>query len=215
MQEGIRSLYFIRHGRTEWNEKRLLQGSKDSPLTEEGILQAQLLANVFKDIPFVAGYSSPLKRAKKTLELLLNERNVPLYEDAGLAEFDFGSWEGVSIETLRTQADYQMMLKKPELYTGERNFGETNQVVLARGLQAVKNIIEQQKSGAIAIVSHGAFLLLLLHVIAGGNWHEYRHPSNELQRITNLGVSLFEYIPDPNIDFLLRFKQKYTNKSFI
>lgn len=52
-------IYLIRHGRTEWNEKGLLQGWGDSPLTEQGIIGAKLTSKALADIPFSACYSKP------------------------------------------------------------------------------------------------------------------------------------------------------------
>ena len=60
------TFYFIRHGKTVWNTEGLMQGHGDSPLTEEGISGAKKTGIALNNIPFVAAYSSVLKRTIAT-----------------------------------------------------------------------------------------------------------------------------------------------------
>ena len=60
------TFYFIRHGRTVWNEQGLMQGHGDSPLTEQGVSGAQKTGVALKQVPFVAAYSSLLPRTIAT-----------------------------------------------------------------------------------------------------------------------------------------------------
>ncbi|VEH66800.1 protein GpmB [Rodentibacter pneumotropicus] len=80
------TFYFIRHGRTVWNEQGLMQGHGDSPLTEQGILGAQKAGVALQQIPFLAAYSSILKRTIDTAEHIIGERNIPLFQHKGLNE---------------------------------------------------------------------------------------------------------------------------------
>ncbi|HBD64283.1 MAG TPA: histidine phosphatase family protein, partial [Clostridiales bacterium] len=59
-------IYLTRHGETEWNRQRRFQGSKNSELTEKGILGAELLASRIEDVELDCIISSPLKRAYHT-----------------------------------------------------------------------------------------------------------------------------------------------------
>ncbi|MBS4969650.1 MAG: histidine phosphatase family protein, partial [Lachnospiraceae bacterium] len=88
-------LYIIRHGETQWNVEGRLQGQSDTQLNENGIRLAKVTAEGMKDIPFDLGITSPLSRAKKTAQIILGNRKVPLYEDARIQELSFGSWEGL------------------------------------------------------------------------------------------------------------------------
>lgn len=68
------TFYFIRHGKTVWNTEGLMQGHGDSPLTEEGVNGAKKTGVALNHIPFVAAYSSVLKRTmRQPLILLVNE----------------------------------------------------------------------------------------------------------------------------------------------
>lgn len=84
-------LYIIRHGKTEWNAKRKLQGRTDIPLNDEGRLMAEKARDEYKDIHFDVCYCSPLIRAKETAEILMKGRNIPIITDDRLMEMCFRS----------------------------------------------------------------------------------------------------------------------------
>ena len=62
------SIYYVRHGETDYNKAYLIQGSIDAPLNEVGMEQAHQIALKLKDIKFAAIYCSPLRRARQTAE---------------------------------------------------------------------------------------------------------------------------------------------------
>ena len=82
-------LYIIRHGETEWNVQKRLQGVSDTNLNEKGIEMAKQTAEALKEIPFACCFTSPLKRAKDTAMYILRDRQVPVYEDARIREISF------------------------------------------------------------------------------------------------------------------------------
>ena len=88
-------LYIMRHGKTDWNEQHKLQGRTDIPLNDDGIKMAEAAALKYKDVHFDICYCSPLKRAKKTAEILLAGRDIPIISDDRLVEMSFGKYEGV------------------------------------------------------------------------------------------------------------------------
>lgn len=65
-------LYIVRHGETEWNRIRRIQGQLDVPLNETGLQQAMLVAEALKDIPFVRAFSSDLQRASMVVRSLIS-----------------------------------------------------------------------------------------------------------------------------------------------
>ncbi len=92
------TLYIVRHGKSEGNEKRIWQGRRDYPLAEPGRQQAEAAAEYLRMVPFAACYTSPLARAYVTAGIILRGRDVPLYRDERLAELDAGYWSGHTIE---------------------------------------------------------------------------------------------------------------------
>ena len=89
-------LYFIRHGETVWNTQAKLQGKSDIPLNEKGVALTRVTGEALADVPFAAIYSSPLKRALQTAQLVAGDRDVPIVTDRRLEEIGFGIWEGLS-----------------------------------------------------------------------------------------------------------------------
>lgn len=65
------TIYITRHGQTQWNVEKRMQGRQDSPLTEQGMRQAMWLRDALKHVDFDAMYASPSPRARRTAEILL------------------------------------------------------------------------------------------------------------------------------------------------
>ena len=89
--------YIIRHGQTETNRKKALQGRSDLPLNDAGRAQAKRLGEYFKEagIHFDEVYSSPLGRAMETAKLASGETEITI--DDRVIEMDYGPYEGVSL----------------------------------------------------------------------------------------------------------------------
>lgn len=87
-------IYVLRHGVTEWNRLKKVQGTADIPLAEEGIALAKRTGEALREVPFDVCYTSPLTRARQTAEYVLGERDVPVIEDVRIQEIDFGVLEG-------------------------------------------------------------------------------------------------------------------------
>ena len=93
-------ILLIRHGETEWNRKHIFQGKKDTELNSTGVKQACKLSEYLskKDYKFL--YSSDLKRAVKTAEIIGKEANLVPVKDSKIREMDFGDWEGSKFSTI-------------------------------------------------------------------------------------------------------------------
>ncbi|MDE7059311.1 MAG: histidine phosphatase family protein, partial [Lachnospiraceae bacterium] len=83
-------IYLIRHGETDYNKGRRLQGVTDIPLNERGIALAEQTARELLEIRFDKIFTSPLVRAKKTAEIIRGERKIPIIVTDGLREISFG-----------------------------------------------------------------------------------------------------------------------------
>ena len=87
-------IYLMRHGETKWNKRSKLQGQVDIPLAPKGIEQAEMTSEGMKDIPFDHIFSSPLKRAYKTAQVVRRDRPIEIVRDDRLKEMSFGTSEG-------------------------------------------------------------------------------------------------------------------------
>ncbi len=91
-------IYIIRHGQTEMNHKKALQGRSDLPLNEAGIAQAREAAVRLQDVRFSRVYTSPLKRAVQTAGIIAPDLE-PIIDDR-LIEMDYGPYEGTDLNHL-------------------------------------------------------------------------------------------------------------------
>ncbi|MBR1544863.1 MAG: histidine phosphatase family protein [Alphaproteobacteria bacterium] len=89
-----KTFYFVRHGETEWNKIGRIQGTTDIPLSDVGVLQARKLAENLLDIPVSYIYSSPLKRAFMTADVISEKIGVEVKIAPLLREVCFGDAEG-------------------------------------------------------------------------------------------------------------------------
>ena len=97
-------IYLVRHGETDWNQAGLLQGQTDIALNAQGLEQAREAAERLKEVPFEIAFCSPLIRAKRTAETIIDDRKITLTTDERLRELNFGPWEGVDIRTIKDAA---------------------------------------------------------------------------------------------------------------
>ncbi|MFZ7157730.1 histidine phosphatase family protein [Avibacterium gallinarum] len=186
------TFYLVRHGRTVWNEQGLLQGQGDSPLIAEGIEGAMKTGEHLANVPFVAAYSSVLKRAMDTTQYIIGERNIPFFQHKGLNEHFFGSWEGVLVDSIRQSEEFQQMTKDPANYQAKSNGGETFAELAERAMQAVYDIINVHNEGNILLVSHGHTLRLLLALFDGSTWQNHRENPRVI-RLDNTSISIVHY----------------------
>ena len=151
-------IYIIRHGKTDWNINRRLQGRTDTELNQEGIDLAIKTGEGLKDVEFDAVYSSPLKRAYKTAELVLGERDVPIITDDRLREISFGSREGERGMAVKDDPKdpFYNFFHAPEKYNPLD--GESLDAVKERTADFLKEVIEPKEKDykRILIVGHGA-----------------------------------------------------------
>ena len=107
-------IYMIRHGETDWNKMKRLQGVTDIPLNACGIELAEKTAEGLKNVPFDRIYTSPLIRAKKTAEIIRGDRPVELVVTDGLKEISLENMKDcvMSRSIIRSQSlDFENFLK--------------------------------------------------------------------------------------------------------
>lgn len=114
---ALRSLLVVRHGETEWNSRKVIQGTRDVPLSAEGLAQAEALAKRLTGAKIDAVYSSPQLRASRTAEILSAALGLqPLYREA-FREIDCGEFEGKTYPEIRAEMPdtYGRWMDDPEL----------------------------------------------------------------------------------------------------
>ena len=154
----MRTLYLLRHGLTEANEKRLYCGRTDLPLTPNGQALARDIAARRPLPPCELYVSSGMARANETLAILTGQRPVRIIPE--LSEMDFGRFEMLGYETLRYNADYQRWIGDVDgsvPCTGGESTGAFRRRVLSGGTALLK----LRWSSAI-VVCHGGVIVNLM-----------------------------------------------------
>lgn len=102
------NVYVMRHGETDWNIVKKIQGSTDIPLNHKGIEEAERTSEALnkEGIKFDYVFSSPLKRAYKTALIMAKYSNCTVEQDERLVEFNFGEGEGKTLEELKKDPKY-------------------------------------------------------------------------------------------------------------
>lgn len=162
------TLYFVRHGETDWNAQGRLQGQRDVPLNATGQLQARdvarhlrTLAPTAHELPF---HVSPLGRARVTAELLREEIGLPrggYLVEPRLAELSFGRWEGMTWKEVRARhPEAPRRVKRSWDFTPPG--GESYAMLAQRILPWLATL-----NGDMVVVSHGGVARVLISLIAG------------------------------------------------
>lgn len=148
-------LYIIRHGETDWNKEKRLQGRSDIKLNEYGRELARITSEALKDVHFDCIYSSPLKRAYETATILKRDRNVEIVTDDRLLEISFGAMEGVPMKD--RPKDFQKFFTDPANYLAPEG-GESYEELVARTGNFIEEIVVPNscKWDRMLIVAHGA-----------------------------------------------------------
>ena len=159
-------IILARHGETEWNVAEVFRGRIDVELNETGLKQAELLAEYLSDVKINAIYSSPLKRALKTAEMIASYHKLDVEIAPGLIDFDYGKWQGLSHQEVK--------IKYKELYAEWINSpdkvkipaGESLDDIRKRATGVVSNIIAKYK-GTVVLVSHRVVNKVLICALLG------------------------------------------------
>lgn len=146
--------YIIRHGQTNWNKEGRIQGKTDIELNEEGIKQAKEAKNILKDYPIDMIVSSPLKRARKTAEIINETRKAPIVLDKALEERGFGEFEGKIRKEIHDEILDSEILDNYSL-NREYKGVETIQNLCNRVWNLIDELKEDYTEKNILLVTHG------------------------------------------------------------
>ncbi len=151
------SLYVIRHGRTDWNEIKRIQGSTDTSINEEGRQMAREAHDRYADVHFDICFCSPMKRARETAAILLDGRDVPIEYDDRLRELSFGQYEGTEYPKLPEDHPLRDAFRDPANYVPEKEAESITDLIGRTGDfldEKVYPLIEEGRD--VLIVGHGA-----------------------------------------------------------
>ena len=155
-------IYIVRHGETRANQLKIIQGQKiDEELNSEGVKQAdELSQNIDRDFDII--FTSPLKRARQTAQIIANKIKAPVIEKKEIMERDFGSLAGKTWEEIRQEMPSEYVkLKKRSLeqtYDYRPYGGESAEDVKRRFLAFINGLKENYPDKKILILAHKGIL---------------------------------------------------------
>jgi broad specificity phosphatase PhoE len=176
------NLLMVRHGEIPANVNKVYAGRSSEKLTDKGILQVKDVAVRLRSCNIHALYSSPMKRAVQTAEIIGNTIGLELITEDAFREMGLGPWEGLSEKdvTETYPEEWQMWQRMPaELTLPGR---ETLNELLVRTLTGLQRIFPDMADKNIAIVTHVAVIRILTL------WHEQK------------SLNLYKTIQVPNAD---------------
>lgn len=160
-------LVVVRHGRTEWNRVERFRGRADIELDEVGIRQAEAAAERISEWQVSAIYTSPLRRALTTAEILAHPFSLEVKLLPGIIDIDYGEWQGLSPEEASAKHGnlYSTWLNSPH----QMKFpgGESLTDVRKRAASAVDDLIARHPKETIVLVSHKVVCQILILSLLG------------------------------------------------
>ncbi len=167
-KNNLCQLYLMRHGQTEWNQERRIQGQQDSPLTESAIRQAQKRSQELKNINFTAVFTSDLSRAKKTAEIMALNHEITVISTKLLRERALGIFEGKKFDDLNSELKVLLETldtKSYQEFPGSAGIVESVDQVATRFIRFLRPTALAYPGKKVLVVSHagviGNFLVKL------------------------------------------------------
>ncbi len=142
-------ILLTRHGQTDWNVLRKIQGRTDIELNQTGIKQAENAREKLLNYDIDVVIASPLKRARKTADIMVKDRNIPIIIDENLLERAFGIYEGKVVDVIDTNEIWNYKLNKK--YEGAESVRE----LFERVNRFLNNIQEKYQDKTVLLVTHG------------------------------------------------------------
>jgi 2,3-bisphosphoglycerate-dependent phosphoglycerate mutase len=186
-----RLLVLVRHGQSDWNLKNLFTGWKDVDLTEAGVAEARAAGRKLKaqGLSFDLAYTSALKRAQRTLDLMLEEMSqsgIPIVRDQALNERDYGDLVGMNKDDARKKWGEEQVHIWRRSYDVPPPGGESLKDTVARALPYYVQEIQPRvlRGERVLVSAHGNSLRALIMVL------ERLTPEQILKRELGTGVPI-------------------------
>lgn len=168
-------IVLVRHGATDWNLQGRCQGSSDRDLSEVGVRQAEQLAELLRHENFHALYSSSLRRARQTAELISRPHKLPILIEDNVRELDHGELEGLTFNEIKQNYGEFLTRWRSEPAEVLVPGGERLADVAARAWSGLKQIVRRHpEAERILVVSHNFPILGIVCHVTNTHLNDYR-----------------------------------------
>lgn len=165
---AVTRVFATRHGQTEWNAKALLQGQKESDLTDLGREQSRLLGARLRGEPLAAVYSSGSRRAISSASLIAAPLGLTVRRLPGLEEMDLGEWQGLSFADVaeRWPEAHERFWSAPAAFQATAR-GESFHDLYGRATECLEWISQMHAGDSVLLVTHSLVLKAFWLVATG------------------------------------------------
>ncbi|AFZ27633.1 fructose-2,6-bisphosphatase [Cylindrospermum stagnale PCC 7417] len=169
------TLYFLRHGQTEFSRNNAYCGAIDSELTPEGLEMAQAFAAAYSSTPWKAVFCSPMKRTLATAKPLCAATGMQPELRDGLKEINYGQWEGKTPEEINREYHDDYIRWSADPAWNAPTGGEMAVTIAGRAMQVIEEIRQLYHSGNVLIVAHKATIRIILCSLLGIDVGRFRY----------------------------------------
>jgi len=159
-------LFLVRHGQSQWNLENRFTGWKDVDLTEKGVEEAKKAGKLMQSQDFDLAFTSDLKRAQRTLEIILKEtghEDIPVTKDQALNERDYGDLTGLNKDDARKKFGEEQVHIWRRSYKTPPPGGESLEQTTNRIVPYFETVIEPYLGNKnVLLVAHGNTLRALI-----------------------------------------------------
>jgi 2,3-bisphosphoglycerate-dependent phosphoglycerate mutase len=148
------TIVLVRHGETDWNREHRFQGHADVPLNDAGRAQVHELAERLEGERFGAAYTSPLRRASESAEILGSRLGLVVHPNNALAEVDVGSWSGLTVREVEERFP-EGFRRWVDWKVEGWDDGEQYEDFSRRVVEGLLEIANRHPDGTVLAVTHG------------------------------------------------------------
>ena len=193
--------YIFRHGKSEGNVYKLIQGHKDFPLTPEGVQEAKEACRLLENEEFVEIFSSDLSRARQTAEIIASEKHLAVKATYLLRDKSFGQYDGIAKEQFKNEmrvqlAEHEAMANEERAKHRLTPDMESDEEVVSRLLNFIRFTAVANPGKKVLVVSHSNVVRDLL--VRFGYCGEKQLPSGAIK---NCGYMVLD---SDGADFFVR-----------
>jgi broad specificity phosphatase PhoE len=181
-------LILARHGETKWNVEKIYRGRTDVNLDEVGIKQAELLGKYLSNWKLEAIYSSPLKRALDTANIIARYQKIGVQIAEGLIDFDYGEWQSLPEQEVKRL--YPALLDEWHNNPHKVSMpgGESLEDVRRRAIEVVNDVLSKYR-GSVVLVSHRVVNKVLICSLLGLDNSYFWNIRQDVG-----GITIFNYV---------------------
>ena len=154
MKDKITNIFLVRHGQTLWNLEQRWQGNQNSNLTDLGINQAKITKGKLSKQLLHKGYVSPLQRARDTMQIIIQDRNLEVEVVDDIREINLGPWEGKTQDetAISHPIEFKAFWDTPKTFLLQG--AETFEELQSRVVRGIRRVFLENEGKNIVVVSH-------------------------------------------------------------